>query len=128
MADQIIGYHSTLPDERRTTNEADLRDGPIRGVWSTNALELGIDIGSLDVVLWTAAGNEHEHVPACRSCWTWSESESRSPSCKSDPLDQYCMANPERLFDGDPEQAAVNPANRQILNDHVYCAVQELFL
>jgi len=51
LADQVTAYHSALQDERRTTIEAGLRDGSVRGVWSTNALELGIDVGSLDVVL-----------------------------------------------------------------------------
>jgi len=51
LADQVTAYPSALQDERRTTIEAGLRDGSVRGVWSTNALELGIDVGSLDVVL-----------------------------------------------------------------------------
>ncbi|AXR76129.1 DEAD/DEAH box helicase [Natrarchaeobaculum sulfurireducens] len=129
LADQITAYHSALPDKRRTTIEAGLRDGSIRGVWSTNALELGIDIGSLDVVL--LDGHPGTNMSTFQRAGRAGRGESPSLVAlvaSPNPLDQYCMANPDRLFDGDPEQAAVNPSNTQILDDHVCCAAQELFL
>lgn len=129
LADQITAYHSALPDEQRTTIEAGLRDGSVRGVWSTNALELGIDIGSLDVVLLDG----HPGTTMSTFQRAGRAGRGQKPSlvilvASPNPLDQYCMANPERVFDGDPEQAAVNPANTQILDDHVCCGADELFL
>lgn len=129
LADQVTAYHSALQDERRTTIEAGLRDGSIRGVWSTNALELGIDVGSLDVVL--LDGHPGTSMSTFQRAGRAGRGENPSLVvlvASPNPLDQYCMANPDLLFDGDPEQAAVNPSNTQILDDHVCCAAQELFL
>lgn len=129
LADRTTAYHSALPDDRRTTIEAGLRDGSIRGVWSTNALELGIDVGSLDVVL--LDGHPGTSMSTFQRAGRAGRGENPSLVvlvASPNPLDQYCMANPDLLFDGDPEQAAINPENTQILDDHVCCAAQELFL
>lgn len=129
LADQVSAYHSALPDERRTTIETGLRDGSVRGVWSTNALELGIDIGSLDVVLLDGhPGTTMSTFQRAGRAGRGQDSSLVVLVASPNPLDQYCMANPDLLFDGDPEQAAVNPANTQILDDHIRCAAQELFL
>ncbi|WP_128478973.1 DEAD/DEAH box helicase [Halorussus pelagicus] len=129
LADQITAYHSALSDERRTTIENDLRNGDVRGVWSTNALELGIDVGSLDAVLLDG----HPGTSMSTFQRAGRAGRGQNPSlvvlvASPNPLDQYCMANPDVLFDGEPEQAAVNPANTQILDDHICCAADELYL
>lgn len=129
LAEQITAYHSALPDKRRTMIEESLRDGSTRGVWSTNALELGIDIGSLDAVLLDG----HPGTSMSTFQRAGRAGRGQNPSLvvlvgSPNPLDQYCMANPDILFDGEPEQAAVNPENTAIIDDHVCCAAQELFL
>nr|WP_158203525.1 DEAD/DEAH box helicase [Halomarina oriensis] len=129
LAEQVTAYHSALDDDRRTTIESDLREGMIRGIWSTNALELGIDVGSLDVVLLDG----HPGTSMSTFQRAGRAGRGQNPSlvilvASPNPLDQYCMANPDQLFEGEPEQAAVNPSNQQILDDHVCCAAHELFL
>lgn len=124
---EIRGYRGGyLPSVRRDI-EAGLRSGEIKGVVCTNALELGIDIGSLDASI--LAG----YPGTISSSWQQSGRAGRRdrPSltvmvASSSPVDQFLMANPEYFFGASPEHARTNPENLHILVDHVKCASFEL--
>jgi DEAD/DEAH box helicase domain-containing protein len=129
LASSVTAYQAALPQSRRNTIEDGLHDGSIRGVWSTNALELGVDIGELDVVLLDGYPGTRmaTHQRAGRA------GRGDDPSlvvlvAGEDQLDQYLMDNPADFFDGDPEQAVVNPANDQLMPDHVLGAARESWL
>ncbi|HSP66245.1 MAG TPA: DEAD/DEAH box helicase [Bryobacteraceae bacterium] len=123
----VRGYRGGyLPKERREI-EAKLRDGDIRAVVATNALELGIDIGSLDAVVmagypgtiastWQRAGRAGRRQTASLAVLVAS----------SAPLDQYIIEHPEYFFDRPPESACINPDNLEILLSHLKCAAFEL--
>ncbi len=123
----VRGYRGGyLPRERREI-ERELRDGKILGVVATNALELGIDVGSLDAVV--LAG----YPGSISSTWQRAGRAGRrnAPSvavlvASSAPLDQYVVEHPEHFFDASPEHAHVNPDNLEILVSHLKCAAFEL--
>jgi len=127
LADNIHAYHAALKDDDRRQIEADLQDGTARGIWSTKALELGVDIGTLDVVLLdgypgTSMATFQRAGRAGRG-----QNECLVGLVASDnPLDQYLLKEPEQLFEDGAERAAVNPENTEILPDHVCCAADEL--
>ena len=125
--DSICGYRSGyLPRERREA-ERRLRDGEIRGVVATNALELGIDIGSLDAVV--MAG----YPGTIASTWQRAGRAGRRQSASaavlvasSAPLDQFIIEHPEYFFGQSPEHACINADNLEILLAHLKCASFEL--
>jgi DEAD/DEAH box helicase domain-containing protein len=126
-AEAIRGYRGGyLPKERREI-ERRLRTGEIRGVVSTNALELGIDIGSLDSVV--MAG----YPGSIASTWQRAGRAGRRQStsiavmvASSNALDQFIVEHPDYFFQQAPEQAQVNPDNLEILLSHIKCAAFEL--
>ncbi len=129
LATNVGAYQAALSNERRQQLEADLHSGALRGVWSTNALELGVDIGGLDVVIL-------DGYPGTRMA-TWQQAgragRGTDPSlvilvAGEDQLDQYMMRNPNSFFDGDPEQAVANPENEQLLPLHVTAGATESWL
>jgi DEAD/DEAH box helicase domain-containing protein len=123
----IRGYRGGyLPTERREI-ERGLRDRRIRGVVSTSALELGIDIGSLDTVV--MAG-----YPGTIAA-TWQRAgragRRKGNSCavmvaSSAPLDQFMVRHPDYFFGNTPEHAFIQPDNLEILVNHLKCAAFEL--
>jgi len=123
----VRGYRGGyLPKERREI-ERKLRDGDIRAVVATNALELGIDIGSLDAVV--MAG----YPGTIASTWQRAGRAGRRQStalavlvASSAPLDQYIIEHPEYFFERPPEHAYINPDNLEILISHLKCAAFEL--
>jgi DEAD/DEAH box helicase domain-containing protein len=123
----IRGYRGGyLPGERREI-ERGLRDGRIRGVVATNALELGIDIGSLDASV--MAG----YAGSIAATWQRAGRAGRrnGSSCavmvaSSAPLDQFIVQNPDYFFGRSPEHAYVQPDNLEILVNHLKCAAFEL--
>jgi len=125
--DIVRGYRGGyLPRERREI-ERKLRDGEIRAVVATNALELGVDIGSLDAVV--MAG----YPGTIASTWQRAGRAGRrqKPSAavlvaSSAPLDQYIIEHPDYFFERAPEHAFVNPDNLEILLAHLKCAAFEL--
>jgi DEAD/DEAH box helicase domain-containing protein len=123
----IRGYRSGyLPGERREI-ERGLRDGRIRGVVSTSALELGIDIGSLDTVVMagypgTIAGTWQRAGRAGRR----SGSSCAVMVASAAPLDQFIVRNPDYFFGNTPEHAFIQPDNLEILVNHLKCAAFEL--
>jgi DEAD/DEAH box helicase domain-containing protein len=115
-----------LPNERHEI-ERGLRDGSIQGVVSTNALELGIDIGGLDASV--VAG----FPGSFNSFWQQSGRAGRRGGtsvavfvASAAPLDQFIMNDPEWFFRKSSEEARLDPANPYILSDHVRCAAFEL--
>jgi DEAD/DEAH box helicase domain-containing protein len=126
-SDTVRGYRGGyLPRERREIERL-LREGQIRAVVATNALELGIDIGSLDAVV--MAG----YPGTIASSWQRAGRAGRrlGPSAavlvaSSAPLDQYIVEHPDYFFGQSPEHAYVNPENLEILLAHLKCAAFEL--
>ena len=114
-----------LPQERRELERA-LSDGELMAVSATTALELGIDVGSLDAAL--LAG-----YPGTRaSLWQQAGRAGRRSDqslailvAQDDPLDQYLVQHPEDLFAKPPEAAVVDPSNPYVLGPHLACAARE---
>jgi len=127
QAEPVRGYRGGyLPGERREI-ERGLRDGRIRGVVTTNALELGIDIGSLDACV--MAG----YAGSIASTWQRAGRAGRrsGTSCavfvaSSAPLDQFIVQHPNYFFGSSPEHAHIQPDNLEILVNHLKCAAFEL--
>jgi DEAD/DEAH box helicase domain-containing protein len=123
----IMGYRGGyLPTERRKI-EKGLRSGEIYGVVSTNALELGVDIGQLQVCIMTG------YPGTISSAWQQAGRAGRRHGealvimvASSSPLDQYVIQNPDYFFNKSPETARINPDNLIILIDHMKCAAYEL--
>jgi len=123
----IRGYRGGyLPNERREI-ERGLRAGGIRGVVSTSALELGIDVGSLDTVV--MAG----YPGTVAATWQRAGRAGRrsGSSCavlvaSSSPLDQFIVRHPDYFFGNTPEHAFIQPDNLEILINHLKCAAFEL--
>jgi len=127
MPERIRGYRGGYLPLRRREIEKGLRAGQVRGVVSTNALELGIDIGALDVCVmagypgtiastWQRAGRAGRRTGQSAAVMVSS----------SAPIDQFVVRHPSYFFDASPEHALVNPDNLHILVDHVKCAAFEL--
>jgi len=123
----IRGYRGGyLPTERREI-ERGLRDGQIRGVVTTSAMELGIDVGSLDAVV--MAG----YPGTIAATWQRAGRAGRrsGSSCavlvaSSAPLDQFIVRHPDYFFGNTPEHAFIQPDNLEILINHLKCAAFEL--
>lgn len=123
----IRGYRGGyLPTERREI-EKGLRNGDIYGVVSTNALELGVDIGQLQVCIMTG------YPGSIASSWQQAGRAGRRHGeslvilvASSSPLDQYIIQHPDYFFNRNPETARINPDNLIILIDHIKCAAYEL--
>ncbi len=123
----VRGYRSGyLPSQRRAI-EKGLRDGTVRAVVATNALELGIDIGGLGGALlvgypgtiastWQQAGRAGRGDQAALAVLVASAS----------PLDQFLAHHPDYFFGRSPEHALVNPDHLVILLNHLRCAMFEL--
>jgi DEAD/DEAH box helicase domain-containing protein len=123
----VRGYRGGYLPTRRRAVEQGLREGDVLGVVSTNALELGVDIGHLDVAvlagypgtiasLWQQAGRAGRRT----------EPSAAILVATSAPLDQFMMNHPDYLFGASPEHARVNPDNPFILVNHLKCATFEL--
>ncbi len=127
LASSVSGYRGGyLPEERRAI-EKGLRDGEVRGVVATNALELGIDVGALDACVMLG------YPGSIASFWQQAGRAGRRQSASvavmvatPDPLDQYLAAHPEYLFRQSPEHARIAPDNLGVLAAHVACAAFEL--
>ena len=123
----VRGYRGGYLPTRRRAVEKGLREGEVLGVVSTNALELGVDIGHLDVAV--LAG----YPGAIASLWQQAGRAGRRSGrsaailvATSAPLDQFMVTHPEYLFGTPPEHARVNPNNPFILVNHLKCAAFEL--
>jgi len=126
-ADQIRGYRGGYLPQRRREIEKGLRDGTVRAVVSTNALELGIDIGALDACV--MAGYPGTIAATWQRAGRAGRRSGRSAAvlvASSAPIDQFIVRNPSYFFDASPEHALINPDNLHVLVDHVKCAAFEL--
>src|SRR3990172_5046105 len=127
QAEAVRGYRGGyLPLERRAI-EHGLRDGAVRGVVATNALELGVDIGQMGAALiagypGTIAGIWQQAGRAGRR----SEASAALLVASGAPLDQFIALHPAFLFDTPHEQALINPDNLAIVARHLRCAAFEL--
>ncbi len=125
--DLVQGYRGGyLPSERRTI-ERGLREGKVRGVVATNALELGVDIGRLDACV--MAG----YPGTIASAWQQAGRAGRRAGISAAvlvasalPLDQYLVAHPRYFFGLPIEQALLDPDNLSVLVNHMTCATFEL--
>jgi DEAD/DEAH box helicase domain-containing protein len=126
-ADVIRGYRGGYLPLRRREIERGLRQGDVRCVVSTNALELGIDIGSLDAAV--MAGYPGTIAATWQRAGRAGRRSGRSAAvlvASSAPIDQFVIRNPQYFFGASPEHALINPDNLHILLDHVKCAAFEL--
>jgi len=125
--EKIRGYRGGYLPLRRREIEKGLREGAVRAVISTNALELGIDIGALDVSV--MAGYPGTIAATWQRAGRAGRRSGRSAAvmvASSAPLDQFVVRNPSYFFDASPERALIDPDNLHILVDHVKCAAFEL--
>ncbi len=126
-AEKVRAYRGGyLPNERRQI-EQDLFAGRLRAVAATNALELGIDIGSLDVALLV------NYPGTIASCWQQAGRSGRRQEeslavllAGNDPVDQYLLRRPNYFFAQSPEHAVVDPDNPYVLAKHLQAAAFEL--
>lgn len=126
LASRIAPYRGTyLPEDRRRIERA-LFSGELLGVAATNALELGIDIGDLDVTLLTG------YPGSITSTWQQAGRSGRRGEmsltvfvARDDPLDQFLMHEPGFLFGHPHEHARIAPENPYILGAHLLCAAYE---
>jgi DEAD/DEAH box helicase domain-containing protein len=123
----VRGYRGGYLPNRRRAVERELRTGEALGVVSTNALELGVDIGHLDAAV--LAG----YPGTIASLWQQAGRAGRraGPSAAilvatSAPLDQFMVTHPDYLFGTPPEHARINADNPFILVNHLKCAAFEL--
>lgn len=127
LAETVRPYRAGyLPEERREI-ERQLFSGELRGVTSTNALELGIDVGGLDACVIVG------YPGTIASTWQQAGRAGRGTDealvilvAYDEPLDQYLMLRPEYLFGRSPEHGVVDPENPYLLAGHLRCAAFEL--
>jgi DEAD/DEAH box helicase domain-containing protein len=127
LADRVKPYRGGyLPEERRAIEQA-LFSGELRGVVSTNALELGVDVGGLDAVVIIGA------PPTLASAWQQAGRAGRKGEASlavlvayNETVDQYLMRHPDYFFGRSPEAAVVDPHNPYILASQLACAAYEL--
>ena len=127
LAKSVEAYRGGyLPEERREI-ERRLAGGEVLGVASTNALELGIDIGSLDASILVG------YPGTIASTWQQAGRAGRGHEdslvffvADNSPIDQYLMAHGDYLFARSPEQAVVDPDNPHIAIGHLKSAAHEL--
>ena len=127
LAGRVRAYRAGyLPEERRKI-EAALFSGELLGVVSTNALELGIDVGSLDAALLVG------YPGTIASTWQQAGRAGRRQKESvailighNAPIDQYLMRHPDYFFSNNPESAILDPSNPHILLNHLRCAIYEI--
>ncbi|MCI5846098.1 MAG: DEAD/DEAH box helicase [Clostridiales bacterium] len=124
---RVRGYRGGYLASERRDIEQGLRRGEVDMVVSTNALELGIDIGSLSACVLCG------YPGTIASTWQQAGRAGRRKDtsitilvASSAPLDQYIIQNPDYFFKASPENALVQPNNLYILLSHIKCSAYEL--
>ena len=126
-SDRIRGYRGGYLPKKRREIENGIKSGSVLGVVSTNALELGIDIGGLDVAVicgypgtiastWQQAGRAGRRGGTAAAVLV----------ANSTPINQFVIQHPDYFFEGTPERGLINPENLSILIEHLKCAAFEL--
>jgi DEAD/DEAH box helicase domain-containing protein len=125
--DPVRAYRAGYRPEERREIEKELREGELRGVAATNALELGIDIGGLDAVIMSG------YPGTITSSWQQAGRAGRGDEDSlvilvgfENPLDQYFLKHPREFFERDNERAIVDTENPNITMGHLACAATEL--
>lgn len=126
LEDQVESYRSGYtPKERRQIEQAIIK-GKIKGLTTTNALELGIDIGSLDaVILNTYPGSQSSFWQQIGRAGRGTKDSLAMYIAGDNPLEQYLLDNPERLLNGRNESVMIQPSNPTILGSQLLCAAYE---
>ena len=127
LMDQIAPYRATYLREDRRRLERDLFEGRILSLVSTNAMELGVDVGDLDATILTGFPG------SLASTWQQAGRSGRRGErslsilvAQNNPLDQYIMRHPEALFGKPHESARISTTNPYILRPHLLCAAYEM--
>jgi DEAD/DEAH box helicase domain-containing protein len=122
----IVAYRSGYRVDERAHIEADIKNRRVTGICSTNALELGIDIGSLDCVIISG------YPGSVMSTWQQAGRAGRKDSPAlvifmgfSSPMERYILSNPDEFFERSSEHAAIDTTNKYILSDHLVSAMME---
>lgn len=126
--ENIQAYRSGYLASERRVLESDLRKGKIKALFSTNALELGIDIGSLSaVVIAGYPGTIASTLQQMGRAGRHQEPSLAMMIASPMPIDQYLVQHPDFIFGNSPENVLINPDNPLILFHHLRCASHELF-
>lgn len=127
LGNRITSYRGGYTSEERRKIEQDLFEGNLIGVATTNALELGVDVGDLDATILTG------YPGTIAAAWQQAGRSGRSNSealsvlvAMDNPLDQYLMRHPDYFFGKPSEHAVLDPNNRRIVSGHMACAAYEL--
>ena len=126
IAGRIAPYRASYLAEDRRRIERDFYEGKLLGLSTTNAMELGVDVGNLDATVLT--GYPGSIASAWQQAGRSGRSGERSLSvlvAQDNPLDQYLMRHPESFFGKSHETARISPANPYILKPHLLCAAYE---
>lgn len=122
----IESYRAGYTPEERRQIERDLFEGRLMGLSSTNAMELGIDVGSLDAVLMNG------YPGTVASFWQQAGRAGRGTRdglaimvAHNDPLEQFLLRDPNQLLEGELESVTINPENRIVLEQQIRCAAYE---
>ena len=127
IAQRIAPYRASyLPEDRRRI-ERDLLEGKLLGITTTNAMELGVDVGNLDATIMNG------YPGSIASSWQQAGRSGRRGErslsimvALNNPLDQYLMNHPESFFGKSHEAARISPANPYVMKPHLLCAAYEL--
>jgi DEAD/DEAH box helicase domain-containing protein len=126
LASRVAPYRAGYLPEQRREIEARLFRGELKAVLTTSALELGIDVGSLDVCVLVG------YPGSLSSTWQRIGRVGRQDRealvvlvAMPDALDQYLVAHPDEFFDGTFERAVLDPWNEIVAGQHLVCAASE---
>lgn len=126
LADRLAPYRAGYTPEARRRIERGLTDGTLLGVCATNALELGIDIGGVDVAICVTYPGS---IASLRQQWGRAGRRGRAALCVlvagEDALDQHFMREPEQLLGRAPEPVVLDHANPRVLSAHLRAAAAE---
>ncbi|ADI74019.1 DEAD/DEAH box helicase domain protein [Methanohalobium evestigatum Z-7303] len=126
-SEKVCSYRGGYHKDDRENIEKQLSEGTLRGVISTNALELGIDIGGLDVcVLDGYPGTVMNTKQQAGRAGRGDNESAVFMVAGPDALDQYYMRNPDKFFRKNIEKAVINVSNPYIQEGHILCAAKEI--